>query len=493
MIKHVIVLGSGSAGLLAALSLKKKLPSLTVEIVRDPALGVIGVGEGSTPNFVRHLFSYLGINLDRFYAKAKPTWKLGIHFKWGPRGAFNYTFDGKLHETFNGVPNGYYWLDNPKNTSLCSALMSAGKVFPRSPQGTPLIQGINGGYSFHIENEHLVEALEAECKQAGVTITDGKMVRADQDDAGITAIHLEDGSTIEADFFIDASGFKAELIGGVLDEPYISFNKTLFCDRAVVGGWERDDEPILPYTTAEQMDAGWSWQIEHENWINRGYVFCSDMISDEDAYAEFKKKNPKVPDEPRVIPFVSGYRKRTCVKNVYAIGNAGGFVEPLEASALMVICNQCKLLVEMLKQSSMQVNDPMRKMINELQETEWLVIRDFLGLHYKLNTAMDTPFWKRCRAETDLSGIQDALDFYHANGPSSFVGYMLPNYNDFGVDGFLAMLINNNAPYENKVEIPNADMSQWAQRAYQFGQQAKASMPVKEALKITRDKRWRWQ
>lgn len=493
MIKKVVVLGSGSAGLLAALTLKRKLPTLDVEIVRDPSIGVIGVGEGSTPNFVRHLFDFLKIPLDRFYAKAQPTWKLGIRFKWGPRGQFNYTFDGGLQDATNEIPNGYYWLENAENASVCSALMNAGKAFPRGQGGLPLIQGLNGGYSFHVENKHLVEALEEEAELAGVVFTDGKMVRAEQDDAGIQAIHLEDGRRVAADFFVDASGFRGELISGVFEEPFISFDKTLFCDRAVVGGWKREDEPILPYTTAEQMDAGWAWQIEHEDFINRGYVFSSAMTSDEEAYDEFKRKNPKVPDTPRFVPFVSGYRRRSMVKNVVAIGNSAGFVEPLEASALMVITNQCKVLIAALKQAGMTVNEPMRRIVNELQETEWNVIRDFLGLHYKLNTAMDTPFWKRCREETDLSGIQEFLDFYEANGPSSFSNYMLPIYNDFGADGFLAMLIYNQAPCKKQFKVGKQDRQLWNQRRGENYRQAKTALSVKEALTITRDPRWRWQ
>ena len=36
------------------------------------------------------------------------------------------------------------------------------------------------------------------------------------------------------------------------------------------------------------------------------------------------------------------------VRNVMAIGNAGGFVEPLESTALMVVCWQCETFVELL-------------------------------------------------------------------------------------------------------------------------------------------------
>ncbi|MFN3168258.1 MAG: tryptophan halogenase family protein [Phycisphaeraceae bacterium] len=494
MIQNVVVLGSGSAGLLAALTLKRKLPTLDVRIVRDPAIGIIGVGEGSTPNFVRHLFDYVGVNAQRFYEMAKPTWKLGIQFKWGPRGHYNFTFDGKTDEKFDqlNLPNGFYCMNDVQDASLCSALMNAGKAFPRQPDGLPAIDGVNGSYSFHIENENLVHTLEAECKESGVAITDGKMVHAEQDDAGVNAIVLEDGQRIEADFFVDASGFRGELISGVLDEPFVSFNKTLFCDRAVVGGWKRTDEPILPHTVAEQMQAGWSWQIEHEHFINRGYVFCSDMISDEDAFAEFKAKNPKIPDTPRFVSFTSGYREHGWVKNVFSVGNAAGFVEPLEASALMVIAKQCKSLANILIQSGRTLSRTMRDTYNRQQQIEWGVIRDFLGLHYKFNTAMDTPFWRRCRQDTDLSGIQDLLDFYEENGPSQMIAHLVPDTNDFGVNGFVAMLIYNQAPCKRHIEIDPNEMQLWnKQRAY-YKSKAAQGLGVKDVLEISRDPRWRW-
>ncbi len=51
MIQSILVVGSGSAGLIAGLSSKRKIPQLNVWIVRSPEIGVIGVGEGTTPNF----------------------------------------------------------------------------------------------------------------------------------------------------------------------------------------------------------------------------------------------------------------------------------------------------------------------------------------------------------------------------------------------------------------------------------------------------------
>ena len=53
MIKNVLVLGAGSAGLLAAITVKRKLPELSVRVVRSPDIGVIGVGRGRRPIFRR--------------------------------------------------------------------------------------------------------------------------------------------------------------------------------------------------------------------------------------------------------------------------------------------------------------------------------------------------------------------------------------------------------------------------------------------------------
>src|SRR4030095_17204289 len=119
--------------------------------------------------------------------------------------------------------------------------------------------------------------------------------------------------------------------------PFVDFSNALFCDRAVIGGWARSTEPILPYTTCETMDAGWCWQIEHEQFINRGYVYGSRFLDEDAARTEFLRKNPKIANEPRVVKFRSGRYARSWVGNVVAIGNASGFVEPLEATALGVI------------------------------------------------------------------------------------------------------------------------------------------------------------
>src|SRR3954466_12165580 len=109
-IRSVLVLGAGSAGLMAALTLKRKLPELAVRVVRSPEIGVIGVGEGTTIAFPKHFFEYLKLKPQQFYAQAEPTWKLGIKFLWGPRPEFYYTFAYEFQQRFPDLArnNGFY-------------------------------------------------------------------------------------------------------------------------------------------------------------------------------------------------------------------------------------------------------------------------------------------------------------------------------------------------------------------------------------------------
>src|SRR5690242_16534469 len=100
MIRNVMVVGAGSAGLMAAITLKRKLPALQVTVVRSPEIGVIGVGEGTTAAFPRHFFEYLKLKPQKFYSEAEPTWKLGIRFLWGPAPEFFYTFAYEFQQRY---------------------------------------------------------------------------------------------------------------------------------------------------------------------------------------------------------------------------------------------------------------------------------------------------------------------------------------------------------------------------------------------------------
>ena len=145
--------------------------------------------------------------------------------------------------------------------------MDATKAFPRSSRmlGMP---DLSVSFGFHIENVKLVQTLESIALELGVNFVEGKVSGTERGPKGVAALCLEDGRRLEAELFVDSSGFRSELLGRALGEEFQDYQRALFCDRVVVGGWDRTTEPTLPYTVAETMEAGWAWQIDHEHHIN---------------------------------------------------------------------------------------------------------------------------------------------------------------------------------------------------------------------------------
>lgn len=470
---------------MAAVTLKRKLPQLQVRVVRSPELGVIGVGEGTTVAFPKHFFEYLRLKPQQFYAQAEPTWKLGIKFLWGSRPEFYYTF---AYELQNRLPelsrnSGFYAAGDCPWAGPVSAFMAHDRAFPRRPDGTPLF---HNQHAYHIENKKLVGWLENVCRTLDIPIIDAT-VTAERGEAGLTALLTEKGERLTADLYVDASGFRSELLGRALQEPFLSYGDALFCDRAVIGGWPRTDEPIKPYTVAETMDAGWCWQIEHEHWINRGYVYASAFISDEAAREELLRKNPKIANEPRVVKFRSGRYARNWIGNVVGVGNAVGFVEPLEATALQVICVEVSTLADSLIDSLCDPTPTLIELYNRYNAQAWDDIRDFLAVHYAFNTRLDTPFWRACREDTQLHGAQFLVDFYRENGPSVVAGaQLLHASNSFGMDGYLALLVGQNVPHQKSYQAPTAEEKIWRDQCARWGNEAKRGLNVKECLAAIR-------
>lgn len=484
-IRNVLVLGAGSAGLMAALTLKRRLPQLDVRVVRSPDIGIIGVGEGTTLAFPRHFFDYLKLKPQQFFAEAEPTWKLGIRFLWGPRREFYYTFAYEFQQRIPELQrnNGFYFQGDSPWAGPVSAFIANDKAFPRRPDGAPQI---HNNHAYHIENKKLVGWLENVCRALGITIIDAT-VTAERSDAGIAALITPDGQRLTADLYLDASGFRSELLGRTLQEPFISYGDTLFCDRAVIGGWPRTDEPIHPYTTAETMDAGWCWRIDHEFFINRGYVYSSKFISDADALAEFLRKNPKVATEPRLVKYRSGRYARNWVGNVVGIGNSVGFVEPLEATALQVICVEASTLADSLTDCLCEPPPTLIELYNRYNAQAWDDIRDFLAVHYKFNTRLDTPFWQACRNDTPLHGAQFLVDFYRENGPSVVAGaQLLHPSNSFGMDGYLALLVGQDVPHAKPYTPTPAEAQLWKDRLTRWSAEAQRGLGVKQCLEAIR-------
>jgi tryptophan halogenase len=157
-ITSVLVVGEGSAGLLAALALKKRFPALDVRILASKRKPIIGVGESTTAAFPYFLHTYLDISPTAFHKAVRPTWKLGLRFeRWGTAASneFEFAFDRQILRREDGIPErlGFYYSALGRDLSLASALIRKKK--------SPVLRDPSTGecrfhpYGYHIENQRL--------------------------------------------------------------------------------------------------------------------------------------------------------------------------------------------------------------------------------------------------------------------------------------------------------------------------------------------------
>ena len=488
-IRSAVVVGGGSAGFLAALTFRRMLPQIKLAVVHSPDIPIIGVGESTTPAVPVHLHEHLGIDRNEFHKEVRPSWKLGLRFEWGAKDVphFNYTFDGYLDKRIEGLSkwNAFYCLHDMRDASTFNAIMDRNRS-PATMRNGRL--SLDPRATYHIPNASFIDFLERKSVASGAELIADQVVGVERNETGgVKSLMLAGGRKLEADLFVDCSGFGSILLGKTLEEPYISYRDALYCDRAVVGSWSRadfpEDDTIRPYTTMTTMKHGWCWRIDFEDAVTRGYVYSSQFCSEEEAEFELRALQPQLAGaDLRLLKFPSGRRERYIVENVVAVGNASGFVEPLEATSLHLIIEQLYNLTWALTDSDRILTDSLRNLLNERFASTWDDVRDFLALHYKYNEHQDTPFWRHCRAESPLGSLEDMVDHYAEVGPSRLLARLTSNATIFGYGGYASMLLGLRVPTTVKREITHRERQRWDAYRKSNAVAASQTLQMRQAL-----------
>lgn len=487
-IEKVVIVGGGSAGFLAALTFRHRLPQIPVAVIYSPEIPVIGVGESTTRAVPVFLHRDLKLDRDEFFRQVQPSWKLGLRLEWGDPADthFNYPFDLGFDERPPGLtrPMAYCMLAEPSDCSLFSALMDRRKAPCVLQDGH---YRIDQRTAYHVKNEAFVAYLQMKAQQAGAETIEATVVDVKWNEAGdVESLRLGDGREVAGDFFIDSTGFRSLLLGQTLGEKYVGYDDTLFCDAAVIGSWQRDDE-VRPYTTAETMDHGWCWRIDFLDVVTRGYVFSTAFCTDDEAMREMKQKNPALGDDLRLIRFPRGRYENFWVGNVAAVGNASGFVEPLEATALHLIVEQVHFLTLALSDAGCHVVPAMRDVENDRFRRLWDDVRDFLAVHYRFNRWLDTPFWRHCREATKLGGAAPLVEYFQQAGPSGLCNSLLDPTSIFRYHGYLIMLIGQRVATAAPRELAADQRQLWDAHREQIRNNVAPALPMREALQRVYD------
>src|SRR5690606_37641540 len=107
----------------------------------------------------------------------------------------------------------------------------------------------------------------------------------------------------------------------------------------------------------------------------------------------------KVLTEPNQLRFAAGARRRQWHRNCVAIGLSGGFMEPLESTAIHLIQRAVLRLIRMMP--LLEISAAAIAEYNDQPFQDMLQRRDSLVRHYKATARRDSPFWRQC-ATTEI-------------------------------------------------------------------------------------------
>lgn len=414
LIESVVVLGGGTAGWMTASYLRKAFPNLHITLAEAPAIPKIGVGEATIPSLQRAFFDFLGIPEEEWMRRCNAAFKVAIKFEnWrsprarDPHDYFYHVF-GQIPEC-EGVPLSHYWAlkrQRGEEEPLAYAcykeppLLDA-KLAPRHMNGSRAMH-----YAWHMDAHLVADYLRDVAVGWGVVHLTDQLEKVElAADGSIGSLHMQSGRQLQADLFVDCSGFRGLLLNKALAEPFIDMSDHLLCDSAVAASVPHDDEAngVDPYTSAIAMNAGWTWKIPMLGRFGSGYVYSSHFAGEDEAVKDFCELWNLDPNTANLnkIRFRVGRNRRAWVKNCVSIGLSSCFLEPLESTGIYFIYAAIHQLAKHFPDKSFNLTLTSR--FNEAIETMFDECRDFIQAHYFMSPRDDTAFWRANRHELRLS------------------------------------------------------------------------------------------
>ncbi|WP_295803406.1 tryptophan halogenase family protein [uncultured Microbulbifer sp.] len=422
-LRKILIVGGGTAGWMTAAALAKVLRgTVQVELVESETIGTVGVGEATIPQI--QLFNQmLGLDENAFLRKTRGTFKLGIQFvDWGRLGSSYIHAFGEVGKDMEAIPFYHYWFREYQagrageigEYTLTALAAEQGRFMRSIDAGNSPLSNI--AYAFQFDAGLYARALREYAEQRGVVRTEGRVVhtRLRKDDGFIESLQLADGAKIEADLFIDCSGFRGLLIEQALGVGYEDWRQWLPCDRAWAVPCESSGDP-LPYTRATARPAGWQWRIPLQHRTGNGHVFSSRFMSEEDARELLLQNLDGAPlAEPKLLKFTTGKRNKFWHRNCIAIGLASGFMEPLESTSIHLVQSAIARLLTLFPNRHFDREDVDE--YNRQTHSEVDRIRDFLILHYHITQRDDSEFWDYCRTMEIPQSLRQKIQQFKKSG-----------------------------------------------------------------------------
>jgi tryptophan 7-halogenase len=420
--RKILIVGGGTAGWMTAALFGKLFRGLyDIELVESEVIGTVGVGEATIPA-IKKYNELIQLNEVEFMQRSQATFKLGIEFVDWVRQGHTYVHGfGVIGQDWEWLRCHQYWLRANQrgrargfdHYSINTAAALANKFMHARPEmaESPIGQI---AYAFHFDAALYAKYLRSLAEMHGVKRTEGRIVDVTTaEDGDIASITLESGQVVEADFFIDCSGFRGLLIEQTLKTGYEDWSHWLPCDRAMAVPCARTD-PLVPYTRATARKPGWQWRIGLQHRTGNGLVYSSKHI-DDDAAEKLLLANLDGEQlaNPNRLRFTSGKRRKMWNRNCVALGLSAGFLEPLESTSIHLVQSAAIRLVRLFPDAA--TDQAAIDEFNRRSDFEWERIRDFIILHYWANQR-EGDFWEYCRTMELPKTLQRKIDLWRSNG-----------------------------------------------------------------------------
>lgn len=423
---RVCVVGGGTAGWMAASLMARFWAERAVElsVVESPEIGIVGVGEGSTPS-LKGFFDYLGIEECDWMPACQATYKLGIRFAgWSERAGFDsyfHPFPSDLDD--RSAPAFYYHAFARRNGAdfpahpdryFLSTLLANQQRGPHADHNFPF----RLAYGYHFDAQLIGRYLREWSTGRGVTHIEATVAEVESaEDGSIRALRCADGQRIEADFFIDSTGFRSLLLQQTLGVRFMPFADNLFNDSAVVAPTALEDGRGIPCETrATALSAGWCWKIPLTSRFGNGYVYSARYLERDAAEREFRAHLALPDDAPvRHLQMKVGRVENPWSHNCLAVGLSQGFVEPLEATALHVVQETVERFLEAFEEGGHTARH--RERFNAQINRRVEGIRDYIVCHYRASARSDSAYWRDCGSlQTVSPSLRQLLGVWFAGG-----------------------------------------------------------------------------
>lgn len=408
--KHIVIAGGGTAGWMVANYFAHKWQSdvVKVTLVESPDIGIIGVGEGSTPTLKR-FFHELGIHDCDWMPRCNATYKVSIQFNdWSPASGVDSYRHPFISQTDTFTQRAFevncrtrrLGLDTHVKGEdfLINGVLAQQNKAPLTPDNFPFRME----YGYHFDSALLGSYLRDVAVSRNVNHVSANITDVVLHENGDIQQLITDKGNIEGDFFIDCTGFSSMLLQKTLGVRFNSYSDNLFNDSAVVlpTGVQ---STISVETQSTALRNGWCWTIPLQSRTGNGYVYSSAHCSSDEAEVELRQflglTNSDI--DARHLKMKVGQVEKHWYRNCLALGLSQGFIEPLEATALHLVQICIEHFADLYEKG--QFTNAQQHDFNTFAKERFDRVRDYIVAHYKLNTRDDSEYWRDNRNNTNLS------------------------------------------------------------------------------------------